>query len=462
MDNSKRRYLAAMRGYRRFVYLPMSNKPQAQNTEKLLQHYLANKFHAGIASGETSIVPMEGRGAGVFGIRKANPFSVVKASDKDYVIDFLITTPDVDRCGDSVDPMGVDVSRYLENPRVFFNHKTGDLPIASTVRTSLAVTKKGIYAGAKFIPSFQYSLDVYNLIKSGDLEAASIGFIPLSWEYVDDPDAEDETHEYNGVTITVHPQYCNFTKTELLEWSVVGLPANPFALVRQSMEYFDQKMFAAVSKGLISQEGDGLIKRLGLIAPVTVLPVSSAPVAAPVAEPVAAPVTEKSIEEQFAELEKSFIQLSSQLSKVHTMEDILTKGGAKHSAATIEAIKAIHKDIEEGHTILKKGMKDCTKLFGAAKDKLKEFLPADDQPATSQGEGDDVEDTSNQQLTGKDIADLMVIIKAQADVITKLQTRMEEIANAPEVAKQKAEAEEKAAKEKADLEQMVAEMSVGL
>lgn len=123
--------------------------------------------------------------------------------------EILITTSAVDREGDEVVAEGGDFTAYLRNPVVLFGHNQRDLPVG--MATSLTrVPNKGIRARWRWLAGDAFASRVRNAFEQGALRAASIGFIPRTAEPT--------------------PTGYRFTKWELLEFSLVPVPANPEAV----------------------------------------------------------------------------------------------------------------------------------------------------------------------------------------------------------------------------------------
>lgn len=125
-------------------------------------------------------------------------------------LEAIVSTNDVDRSGEVVDIEGIDIKNYEKNPVVMWAHDYSKPPLAKTL--SLTKEKIGKKMVMKTVMEFATSIsdlarEVYNLYKGGFMNAFSIGFIPLEME---------------GNT---------YTKSELLEYSAVPIPANPNALL---------------------------------------------------------------------------------------------------------------------------------------------------------------------------------------------------------------------------------------
>lgn len=116
----------------------------------------------------------------------------------------IATDPTEDRDGEVIEPKGVDVKDYSRNPILLFGHQHNTLPIGKAENLRLEGEQW------KFSPVFseatQMSREVKALHDEGVLRAWSIGFIP-------------EERDGN-----------KWTKSKLLEISLVNVPSNPAAL----------------------------------------------------------------------------------------------------------------------------------------------------------------------------------------------------------------------------------------
>ena len=119
-----------------------------------------------------------------------------------------VSTHSVDRDNDIVLAKGIDLKNYRKNPVVLFNHQR-DLPIAASLWQK--PDDVGLLTKTSFSKT-PFADDIYTLHLEKILNAWSIGFMPVTWEF----------DEKKGIT--------TFTKIELFEYSSVSLPANPEAL----------------------------------------------------------------------------------------------------------------------------------------------------------------------------------------------------------------------------------------
>lgn len=125
------------------------------------------------------------------------------ASDEDTgTFEVVITTENLDRYQEVIKLDGWDDERYLANPVVLWGH---DHNLLIGMTTSLEVRDGMKIAKGKFAPT-DFAQEKRRLYDLGFLRATSVGFI-------------EKEREGNLIT-----------KAELLEFSFVSVPANPYAL----------------------------------------------------------------------------------------------------------------------------------------------------------------------------------------------------------------------------------------
>ncbi len=132
----------------------------------------------------------------------------------DRQVRVVISTPEVDRVGDVVVQAGIDLATYKANPIVLWNHDP-NCPIARCVE--IGMVEDRLEALVEFPPAgvVVAADEKYALIKAGIINAASIGFNPVSVE---------PNKGSTGVRVT---------KCDLWEFSFVSIPANAGALVSE-------------------------------------------------------------------------------------------------------------------------------------------------------------------------------------------------------------------------------------
>lgn len=135
----------------------------------------------------------------------------------------LISTPDEDRSEDVLPPRVIKLADHQANPVVFFDHGMDlTIPIAKSEDAdgnyTLRVADKGIEADSFFDQDVRESAQIYSLVKSGILRAASV--------HIGEIEAEQRSRG-SGNRPGLLIKSCS-----LYEWSWVGIPDNPKAVKR--------------------------------------------------------------------------------------------------------------------------------------------------------------------------------------------------------------------------------------
>ena len=126
---------------------------------------------------------------------------------------FIITasTESPDRMGDTIKADGWDFTNFMKNPVILWAHKYDQPPVAKA--NKVFVENNQLKMEIEFPPAGadEFSDKVFNFLSDGFLNAFSVGFIPI--EYTPNDKGGND-----------------YLKQELLEVSVVPVPANPEAL----------------------------------------------------------------------------------------------------------------------------------------------------------------------------------------------------------------------------------------
>lgn len=138
--------------------------------------------------------------------------SLESASTKDLgdgVLEAIISTSAVDRHNENIETAGISYKDYMQNPVVLYGHDYEGLPIGKTLKLTKQMGKQIKARFQLAIEEYPFAGTVYAMIKSGYLNAVSIGGIVKEW-------SED---------------YRSIVKMDMVEFSVVPVPANPEALI---------------------------------------------------------------------------------------------------------------------------------------------------------------------------------------------------------------------------------------
>lgn len=142
----------------------------------------------------------------------------VRAFDQEArTVDFIASDESVDRYGDIIRVEGWDLRAYKKNPVLLFGHDSSSPPIGTS---AASVEGKQLIARAQFAPEgvYDFADTIFRLVMAKILRAVSVGFLPTAEPNVIRDDKNDRITGFE------------FIGQELLELSVVPVPANPQAL----------------------------------------------------------------------------------------------------------------------------------------------------------------------------------------------------------------------------------------
>jgi len=151
------------------------------------------------------------------------PFMLSADVDAGQGFPWTLSTNDLDRFSERIDPQGWDFSQYIKNPVVEWAHRY-DIPAIGKIE-GLVVDDKGLHGlvifNDKGFDVFGWSIG--QRVKAGVIRAGLVGFRPIEVEIPSKEDSKD------GTSLI-------FRKQELLEFSICNVPANPFALAKTNEE----------------------------------------------------------------------------------------------------------------------------------------------------------------------------------------------------------------------------------
>lgn len=201
-------------------------------------------------------------------------FHSVNADEKDSKPNenektYVITDSSIDRVDEIVDPKGLGKKEFDASKKtVFFNHNY-NLPVGKSI--SEKRQDETWLATLKFSEATQTSKDVRNLAFDGILGMTSIGFIPKALEITALEDIKD-LNPSNREKYDKKSKIWIWRKSELLEWSIVGVGANRNAnevgkmLAKGTIKsdeiknYFETEMYRLDFEEKITEQGDQLKK----------------------------------------------------------------------------------------------------------------------------------------------------------------------------------------------------------
>jgi phage head maturation protease len=156
-------------------------------------------------------------------------YGTVRAEDADEStrrVTAIISTEEVARDGAVIHQDGWDFTHFDRNPVVLFSHDDGSPPIARVVEHRVEGAK--LIAVSEFDGEDEGALRLFSKIKRGFINATSVRWNPLTWEF---REAESDDDDDRGKRHDQKPQVLHFLTQELLEFSFVSIPADPNALI---------------------------------------------------------------------------------------------------------------------------------------------------------------------------------------------------------------------------------------
>jgi HK97 family phage prohead protease len=154
---------------------------------------------------------------------------------------FIMSNASVDRMGDTIDPMGWDLNNFKKNPIALFNHNY-DLIIGKW--NNIRVEGNNLMGDLELAEAGTSELvdTVRSLVEQRILSAVSVGFAATEYDFGE-----------SGI---------DFKKQELMECSLVSVPANPQALaVARSFGCDFKKIFTPDSILEVEKDGETPVEK---------------------------------------------------------------------------------------------------------------------------------------------------------------------------------------------------------
>ena len=152
---------------------------------------------------------------GAAGIRAGIHTTCKDVAGEAPVMDFIGSDNSVDRYNEVIDQAGWDLDNFRANPVIPDCHNYGTIADILGKALSVSVTDGQLVNRVEFCVDNPMGLLAYKMAKGGFLKSQSVGFIPLEWTNGNASGQPDRT----------------YTKCELLEISLVVVPANPGATI---------------------------------------------------------------------------------------------------------------------------------------------------------------------------------------------------------------------------------------
>ena len=157
-------------------------------------------------------------------IKRTEPTSSTKEK-----VSFVASSATPDRYGDIIDVRGWVLDNYKRNNVILLNHDSNQLPIA---RGHVYVRNDKLIVDVEFDKEDERAAEVERKVKAGFMNAVSVGFRPLESKSRSELPTDNKYYGQRGMY---------YSKAELLEVSIVTIPANGEATMLEQKFYNTMK-----------------------------------------------------------------------------------------------------------------------------------------------------------------------------------------------------------------------------
>lgn len=149
------------------------------------------------------------------GLRGGMVCEVKSVANEEHTLDFIATDETLDRYGEKILLAGWELDNFRANPVVVDSHDYSSVLRILGNAPDLKVTAGKMHNRVRFAMDNPLGAIAYKMSAAGFIKSQSVGFIPKEWVNGQRDDQPSRT----------------FTKQELLEISLVAIPANPGATI---------------------------------------------------------------------------------------------------------------------------------------------------------------------------------------------------------------------------------------
>ena len=150
-------------------------------------------------------------------------------------VSFVASSANPDRYGDIIDQKGWILENYKKNPVVLLNHDSNQLPIG---KGNVYLRDDKLVIDVEFDSEDERAKEVERKAKKGFMNAVSVGFRPLESKSRSELPEDNKYYGQRGMY---------YSKAELLEVSIVTIPANGEATM------LEQKFYNAMKEEILKE-----------------------------------------------------------------------------------------------------------------------------------------------------------------------------------------------------------------
>jgi HK97 family phage prohead protease len=174
---------------------------------------------------------------GGLGLRRQLNCEIRQTNDAEPILDFIASDASVDRYNEVIEPGGWQLDNYRKNPVVVDSHDYSSITRILGISVSIEVKDGKLLNRVRFSTDNPMGNMAYKMARTGFIRSESPGFIPIEW--------------IRGNEAAGEP-YRTYKKQELIEISLVAIPANPAATIPLALKT------GAITRGDLSQLSDYL------------------------------------------------------------------------------------------------------------------------------------------------------------------------------------------------------------
>ena len=136
---------------------------------------------------------------------------------------------------------GMDTAGFQANPVVLLNHDADALPIGRAV--SLTKKARSLSGTIEFGPEDELAQRVKGKVDRGYINAVSVSYVPLETEFIDADSYDDKWEMMWNADLDI-------LRSDLVEVSIVGIPADSSAVRKQSFQTDMQELLSGLNESL--------------------------------------------------------------------------------------------------------------------------------------------------------------------------------------------------------------------
>jgi HK97 family phage prohead protease len=184
----------------------------------------------------------------VFRVSAVEPKAVGEGTRK---FRFCFSDQSVDRMGDRIMADGWDVNQFAKNPVALFAHDSSAPPIGRA--SNVLVEDTRLMGDIEFMSAdiYPFAETIFRMVQEKYLNAVSVGFLPRDYKWADE---DDDGREW-GI---------DFIQQELVEISIVPVPANANALIDARAKGIDTRPLVEWAEKALDGGGKVIIPRAEL------------------------------------------------------------------------------------------------------------------------------------------------------------------------------------------------------